>query len=333
MFFFNISSRIHHSSKYLKHLLDLQYSNIEKYVLFSSGSQKCGTTSLSLFFENSGYLCQGKTKEHHFFDKDNEYKKGGTYYAATFAKCSSDIITIDATPNYMSGDASTNAKRIYDSYSDADLKKKKFIILLRDPAYREFSWYSHMIRECTKIMHEYIRVNGQKTPSNGWDTKAMCKGNGWECGSVNCNDGGKYAKFGEEAKSLSTFAQYFDSGNLMKSNSLYIEQIKSFEKYFSRSQMFIVNFQTLFIDAPTDTMRSIARFLNLPVSAFGNHVSLPHTNAAGVHTYYDCRVAKQLQAYYAPYNAKLYEYMRHTRMNAPPSEPNFPEFELHRCGY
>ena len=68
-------------------------------------------------------------KENQFFNQPNEYKKGGSDYAASFKKCGSDILTIDATPNYLTFDTGVNAKRIYDSYTDEDLKRKKIIIL------------------------------------------------------------------------------------------------------------------------------------------------------------------------------------------------------------
>lgn len=304
------------------------YSFLILFHTFLSGAQKCGTTSLNQFFEDSGKICKGDHKEKHFFD--DEFDKGMNYYRADFQECHSSSLTIDATPNYLTFSSEITSRRIFQSYTPEELKHKKFIIILRDPAYREFSWYSHLIRECSKRMNKYIHAQGKTPPRNGWNTAEMC-GDGWQCSHVRCRQKARYAIYHEEPKYLSTFAEYFADGEA-GNGSMYINQINNFARYIPRHQMFIVNLQTMFADEPTETLRRVARFLDLPVNTFGNSVQLPHRNEAGVPTYYDCPTAQKLQEFFVPYNEQLYEYFRTTRANASGFEPPFPHFEPHKCG-
>ena len=68
------------------------------------GSQKCGTTSFSdqLRIEWAISSATTTTKEVHYFDKQDRSAVSLEGYAENFPPCGPDVLTFDATPNYLS---------------------------------------------------------------------------------------------------------------------------------------------------------------------------------------------------------------------------------------
>jgi hypothetical protein len=125
--------------------------------VFVIGAAKCGTTSLSdlltdtlQLFDKTHYF-QGKSildtvKEPEFFCDpyftDVNFKK----YIRGFK---GDKAAFDGSVCYFAGGASI-ARRIYQLYDPSDLKKKKFVITLRDPVAMILSGYHHIYHMCEK---------------------------------------------------------------------------------------------------------------------------------------------------------------------------------------
>ncbi len=116
------------------------------------GAQKCGTTWLEKNLGAHPEICTPKHKELHFFDKQEVFLRGQTWYEDQFHRLSPDQIAGEFTPNYFwlpsseeeareSGQLPDIARRVQDLYPDV-----KIIVALRDPVDRAKSAYYHHIR-------------------------------------------------------------------------------------------------------------------------------------------------------------------------------------------
>ncbi len=100
------------------------------------GGMKCGTTSLLFYLNQHPSICMPE-KELHYFDKDNNYKKGLNWYEDQF-KCKSDKVIGEKTPTYSY--LKKVPKRINESIPEI-----KLIWIFRDPVKRAYSNYWHAV--------------------------------------------------------------------------------------------------------------------------------------------------------------------------------------------
>ena len=171
------------------HLISEQNIHIPK--LFILGSQKCASTSLYDLFENQhSNICNRFHKETGYFDNIKSTWAGGIKqyesllrHNETCQRFLNNSIkyqrthNMDATPRYF--DKKEVALRMYHSYSRELRAQLRFILVLREPVAREFSWYNHNVRFCTKSMHKYIQRHktlARKVAAGEaqWDTSALC---------------------------------------------------------------------------------------------------------------------------------------------------------------
>ncbi len=103
------------------------------------GSQKAGTTSLFNIIKQHSGIFLPDIKEVHFFDNENNYSKGLSFYSFFFKKALESQIKGEFTPNYMYLDLVP--ERIFKNLGE----NLKFIFLLRNPADRAFSHYKMRI--------------------------------------------------------------------------------------------------------------------------------------------------------------------------------------------
>lgn len=114
--------------------------------VFLVGAQKCGTSSLFSLLMSSPQICHNghakwvDDKEIHYFDYDPEFEKGSKHYVKYFdvPGCNRSMLSIDPTPVLHT--IPKVPRRINQTYTRSDMKKKKLIIILRDPVYRDYSW-------------------------------------------------------------------------------------------------------------------------------------------------------------------------------------------------
>jgi len=79
-----------------------------------------------------------------FFSRDDYYQKGADWYSKIYFPKSKDFyVRGEATPHYLYW-AEKVSNRIRNVYKD---KSIKFIIILRDPIQRAYSWYWNMIAD------------------------------------------------------------------------------------------------------------------------------------------------------------------------------------------
>lgn len=111
---------------------------------FILGAAKAGTTSLFDLLNGHAEINMSIVKEPMFFSRDDYYQRGLDWYSKTFFSPSAEnILCGEATPHYLYW-ADKVAPRIYEY---AAQKQIKFIVILRDPVFRAYSWYWNMIKE------------------------------------------------------------------------------------------------------------------------------------------------------------------------------------------
>ena len=158
------------------HLADYQSSFEGDPDIILFGVQKGGTTSLTTLLTRQLklYVISGTDSESHFFSlrfNDNEFNK----YIKGFSdhrKEIGNLPSFDGSTTYF-GLAKDVIHRMKALYSPESFRKKKFILSLREPIAREFSWFAHSYGEEKKLnpnfhdtFHDFIRriFENSRTP-------------------------------------------------------------------------------------------------------------------------------------------------------------------------
>lgn len=309
-----------------RHHTGREYLTLPNFFLIGAG--KCGTTSLHELIVQHPEICRTPLKELHYFSGDS-WERGHSWYVQHFRNatdCPEGKYLIDGTPRYIR--TSIAPQRIQSSYSPTELTKKKFILLLREPVSREFSWYRHRIRTCLHTMHKTIKTTepqelqrGKKVIT-GYHRDDLCADN--NCQVLGCDHMPATEELERHPQShLISFEEYYSHKRLQVTDSQYVSQIKSWLKYIDRSQLFIINAQTL-TENTTDTMSRLSQFMGLKHD-WGTNVTLPRLNENYVKATVSCKVYDKLAAYYQPYNEELYALVNGG--NKPAQEPVFPRFK------
>jgi len=295
--------------------------------IFLIGAGKCGSTSLHDLIVQHSQICPSKVKEFHYFSGNEYTPKRKEWYEKQFtnrSNCAVGSYTIDGTPRYI---RSTIApQRIKEAYNEKELSKKKFILVLREPVSREFSWYRHRMRSCIPAMKKGIQrskpaiVATNRTHVYTYDQ--ICKDE--SCRALGCKK--MPATLGllqYPQKHLYTFDQYIQHTPSVLTDSAYAHQIRHWLKYIPRKQLFIINTETLQQNT-TDTMHRLSIFLQFQ-SDWGKNVTLPHKNENRIEANLSCTSYDRLYLHYAPLNKALYRLLN-SAGDKPHSEPPFPKF-------
>ena len=297
--------------------------------VFILGVQKGGSSSMMWELITHPQLCDGERKETHFFlgfsygskiDEGKSIEEIKTEYLAIFRdkKCVDipNTMFIDGTPVLHHLEVAGNMNSFYGNLDEKD--KLKFIIMLREPVSRDYSWYQHKIRQ-----HLTGHITGQ-----GFDESRK--------GAI---------------ADMQTFKEMYEShindvnrGKLARSDipielaGDYITQILEFAKHFRRDQMFIINSNEAYTHT-ADTMEAVRQFLGVEPHEQWNTDPFPHDDLLGT-TYHssdpdcvlkhipkmDCSFRDKLAAFYASKNKELEQWMSKTKKKGPPMEPNFTPF-------
>lgn len=261
--------------------------------IFLLGAAKAGTSQLYGLLAKHPDICSSGTKEKHFFDLwDGKTQQAISAYKKQYADCFSGQLTIDATPKYLRDNHSYTQITYY--YTPQELVQKKFIVVLKDPIEREYSWYNHCYRKCVKYFTEQ-----QLT------TKISNK--------YSCNK--NISRVYED-----TFSNYLKSGRHQREGSLYVDQLLMWLQSIQRSQLFVINTETLLFNA-SDTLQRLQRFLHLaPIHVWG--LKRRSTSVAPMKE----QDREYLRRMYAAPTEQLYRLLRMENSTKPADEPYFPEF-------
>ena len=294
--------------------------------LFIIGAQKCGTTSLNnLLFEHK-QICSEGVKEKHFYSEHN-YEEMVAKYNKEFKDCKPSQLTVDATPKYVVG--SEIAERIESSYTPESLAKKKFVLLLRDPVARQYSEYQRGLRICFRVIEgdkELLRPSRVRTVE---EKRARAEKN---CELVMRPKTGKALSKDNAMR----FAEWTVGpfGSMEQARGNYVGQIKHWLGIIKRSQLFILNFQSL-VSNTTDVMHRLSDFLGIEFEPFLNNpnhtkVVLPQPPPSNSYVtwspaFMDCKTHDMLENYYRAQNVGLLSLINDDPRK-PTQEPPFPPF-------
>jgi len=108
------------------------------------GAAKAGTTALYEMLQQHPQVFLPYIKEPMFFSHDENYQRGLDWYVATyFGKARDYPARGEATPHYLYW-AEKSAARIASCFSQREMR---FIVILRNPITRAYSWYWNMVKE------------------------------------------------------------------------------------------------------------------------------------------------------------------------------------------
>jgi hypothetical protein len=111
---------------------------------FIIGAAKAGTSALYDILKQHPEVHLPFVKEPMFFSHDDNYSRGVKWYRKTYFEGAKVCRARgDVTPHYLYW-AEKVAPRIHKTYGR---KPPKFIVILRDPVERAYSWYWNMIKE------------------------------------------------------------------------------------------------------------------------------------------------------------------------------------------
>ena len=242
---------------------------------FILGAQKCATTVLNKMIMMHSAFCKTGVKEKHYFTDGTWVTKEKTdEYLAEFQDCGKGEITVDATPSYIAED--NVAGRIKSAYPPEVLAKKKFLVIFREPAARHYSQYQRDVRRCLSLASE-------RGSHKGYARKAepLCQHvlreppkTGEVIGFLQQLSMSREELQGE----LRTFAEWTASefGQKAMRRGFYLQQINNFLDVVDRSQLFILNFDSL-IRNTTQVVLAMSEFLGVDGQEFfrvsGNNVT------------------------------------------------------------
>ena len=297
--------------------------------LFIIGAQKCGTTSLNSLLYEHRQICNKGVKEKHFYT-ESDFAENVKDYMKEFKGCKPSQLTVDATPKYVVG--SEIAERIESAYTAESLAKKKFVLLLRDPVARQYSEYQRGLRICFRVIdgdEQLLRQSSIRTPE---EKVARAEKNCELAMRPNTLASGD--KLSKDNAML--FAEWVTGpfGSMEQARGNYVSQIKHWLRVINRSQIFIMNFQTL-VGNTTDAMHRLSDFLGIQFDEFLNNqnksqVILPKPPPSNSYVtwapaFMDCKTHDMLDKYYKEQNVGLLALINDDPRK-PKEEPYFPAF-------
>ena len=269
--------------------------------VFLIGVQKGGTSSLTqlLVDDLKLFVTTCPDSEAHFFSlkfHDQEFYR----YIEGFKshrRMVGDRPSFDGSTTYFpSAEAFHRMKALF---SPDSLRKKKFILSLREPISRDFSWFNHIYGECKRQNIGYCP-----------------------------HPGGYYFHdtFHDYVQRTFTSAQ--------SPYGFYLQHLKDILAVIPRNQLFIYSFEMMTGEKGDDVLRRLLYFLGYSPDILKEN-RLPHENPRSKH--YDGLVEKEsvhkvlcsdirfLNQTYAAANEGLVDFIN-SHPDRPVSEPPFPEF-------
>ena len=243
------------------------------------GAAKSGTSSLAHFLNLHPAICPSTQKEVHFFDNPNNYHQGPEFYAKFFDKSADNAKLkqncshfVDATPAYIRDPEIPS--RLAAFFPPEILRRKKFILVLRDPTSRDCSWYNHISGFCVMEVRD-------KLERNVTDPSYLCADKRSDsgvphCGQMGCREHVSNISIDTVNNVVFSLDEYIKTADYERYNSYYDVQLANWLTVVNRRQLFIVNMESL-LHNTTEVAHSMFRFLGIDPYAI-DPISFPHTN-------------------------------------------------------
>jgi hypothetical protein len=235
--------------------------------VFLFGAPKCGTTATFGVLQNHEAFCRPAVKEPSFFGFP-DFKKGQKHYYSFFnvtqtKKCN---LTLDGTPYF--GYMVNAIPNIVHSYKPADLNTKKFIIILREPAKRYFSWYDMIVRMAVLHVKEIVAttkpvqlVDHLGIKYEGYPLSKLCT---WSELVLGCRDISNHSRYIQHPEMLfHSFERYYRDHFVKQLKPVcYKIQLQQLWSKVPKKNTFIVNFDTLTANTSA-VFEGLSKFLRI----------------------------------------------------------------------
>lgn len=239
------------------------------------GGQRCGTTSLYDYLTQHPEIAPAARKEIHYFD--NHYDRGPAWYRAFFYRASvhrlfSPCLTGEATPYYLFHPHA--AARLA-----ADVPAAHLIVMLRNPIDRA---YSHYLYE--------VRLGNETAPF----AEAVAR----EAERVRTTPG--------ELQPAGTYDPAHQHFSYL-SRGVYVQQLRTWERHFARSQMMIIISEAFFAQ-PGQALAKCLAFLGVQDTNW-QPPRFEKRNYHGPYEGISLPLRRQLEAYFAAPNQALVDWL------------------------
>ena len=230
------------------HLSDFNASFDGPPDVFIFGVQKGATTALAEILVGLKVcaLSQPYLKEPQFFSygfNDKTFQDYVTGYQRE-KNANPNILTLDASPNYFGEmDAFNNFKSLY---SPESIAKKRFILVIREPVARLFSWYQHIYGDCSAF-------HSGKLPEFNATAIYYC---------IPPAPGQPYHD---------SFHEYLKRREMYTEFGYYLREYQRWMTLISRKQLLILNTQALLGNEQSDIVDRVLDFLGFEHLKTGSH--------------------------------------------------------------
>lgn len=259
---------------------------------FILGAAKSGTTTLYRELKKHPEIYLPTIKEPMFFSSDDKYSKGLGWYSDNFFKSSGHKrICGEATPHYLYW-AEKVAPRMNEHFTSEQIK---FIVILRNPVDRAYSWYWNMIREGKETL-DFEKAVKQEPARLLKHKKSLRKRGSMVYG---------YLKGGMYATQLKEYFNYFPRKNffILIQRDLIIDYEQTFAKIFAFLNVSGVDklLDKTQNSASLPRSRWLQQFLVSP-SGMWHSLAKPFTH------FLKPRAREYLKRTFKQYNLKAYKY-------------------------
>jgi hypothetical protein len=233
------------------------------------GTQKGGTTSLYAALVGHPGVVPALRKELHYFD---HARRSLLPYRANFPlNTEGRPLSGEATPYYLFHPLAPGRVR-------AAVPGAKLIVLLRDPAERAYSQYTHE-----------AKLGFEKLPFE----EALAA------------EEGRLAGEEERIRRDPAYKSYAHQHHSYLARGVYVDQLLAWRRLFPAEQVLVLSSEALFED-PTATLDKVLRFLGLRGSGA---LAFPERNKGSYAAPLSPERRERLRGYYRPHNERLYEYL------------------------
>lgn len=286
--------------------------------LFVLGCAKCGTTSL--FTDMTSVMPQidpgrrlaagestSKIKSKHFFDDKTSFEASGGLAAyfdhyetcSASAELSGSAVTVSADFTESTLESDKSSERIYESYSESERAQLRFLVILRDPVERLFSYF------------ESARADGTLDLTGFEDALSDdCLDDPADCDEVRSLSFETWVNY-QVARVDSCLEEDYERalwphcGTEGLFAGLYSEQLEQVMTYFQAEQIGMVRYES-YRDSGPGTLKNVAKWLGLQIS-LGD---MTESSRLQVTDYTDSLTdvtRRTLDDFYDPYTTALYE--------------------------
>jgi len=235
------------------------------------GAMRCGTSRFYNLLTRHPNVERAATKEIHYFDRSERFERGIEWYRGCFPPAQ-----WKNGRGFITGEATPNY--LYHPLVPERMARvvpvARLIALLRNPVDRAYSHYQQSVRRGLEARSFDAAVEEEQA---------------------------RLLKAENEPSRRPTGVGY--ASNLL-AKGLYVDQLQRWSRFFDEEQMLVLKSEDFFKHT-AETLKQVQSFLSLPYRG----VHPPSRRASDSYEPLDSSTRRRLEAYFEPYNQRLYEYL------------------------